>query len=262
MEKIRIIIAEMLGTMILVTIGCGSIVQMLALKTSFLNVNLSFGLGAMIGILISAPISGGHINPAVTVGLTILGRLRMRTMPIYFIGQLMGGIIGAALVFGIYYEALIKIDPELTVEAFNGSIPTGGAFGTFPSSSDLSTATLFFDQFFGTFILMLLVSNVTDSKSSNIPPALVPLFIGSTISAIGISFGANCGFAINPARDFGPRLFSAIFYGRQVFSAFNFFFWIPIVGPIGGAVCAAFLYKFLFQVKTCTDSNSIQIDTF
>ena len=66
----------------------------------------------------------------------------MRTMPIYFIGQLMGGIIGAALVFGIYYEALIKIDPELTVEAFNGSIPTGGAFGTFPSSSDLSTATL------------------------------------------------------------------------------------------------------------------------
>jgi len=109
---------------------------------------------------------------------------------------------------------------------------------------------------------MLLVSNVTDSKSSNIPPALVPLFIGSTISAIGISFGANCGFAINPARDFGPRLFSAIFYGRQVFSAFNFFFWIPIVGPIGGAVCAAFLYKFLFQVKTCTDSNSIQIDTF
>ena len=69
-------------------------------------------------------------------------------------------------------------------------------------------------------------------------------------------------FAINPARDFGPRLFSAIFYGRQVFSAFNFFFWIPIVGPIGGAVCAALLYKFLFQVKTCTDSNSIQIDTF
>ena len=66
MEKIRIIIAEMLGTMILVTIGCGSIVQMLTLKTSFLNVNLSFGLGAMIGILISAPISGGHINPAVT----------------------------------------------------------------------------------------------------------------------------------------------------------------------------------------------------
>ena len=69
-------------------------------------------------------------------------------------------------------------------------------------------------------------------------------------------------FAINPARDFGPRLFSAIFYGRKVFSAFNFFFWIPIVGPIGGAVCAALLYKFLFQVKTCTDSNSIQIDTF
>ena len=76
------------------------------------------------------------------------------------------------------------------------------------------------------------------------------------------SLNASFRFAINPARDFGPRLFSAIFYGRQVFSAFNFFFWIPIVGPIGGAVCAALLYKFLFQVKTCTDSNSIQIDTF
>ena len=75
MEKLRIIIAEMLGTMILVTIGCGSIVQMLTLKTSFLNVNLSFGLGAMIGILISAPISGGHINPAVT-GFLIIYRVR------------------------------------------------------------------------------------------------------------------------------------------------------------------------------------------
>lgn len=76
MEKIRIIIAEMLGTMILVTIGCGSIVQMLTLKTSFLNVNLSFGLGAMIGILISAPISGGHINPAVT-GILIRFSLKL-----------------------------------------------------------------------------------------------------------------------------------------------------------------------------------------
>ena len=88
MEKIRIIIAEMLGTMILVTIGCGSIVQMLTLKTSFLNVNLSFGLGAMIGILISAPISGGHINPAVTGKLNKIKFLSRKDFYATFFGVL------------------------------------------------------------------------------------------------------------------------------------------------------------------------------
>merc|ERR1711892_922248 len=112
-EKLRIMTAELLGTFILIVIGCGSIVQSKVNQGGFTDVNLGFGLAAMLGILIAMPVSGGHINPAVTLGLALLGRVQKRAVPVYFLGQFVGAFLGAAVVFGVYYDAIVKIDPNL-----------------------------------------------------------------------------------------------------------------------------------------------------
>jgi len=129
-------------------------------------------------------------------------------VPLYFIGQLVGAFLGGAIIFGIYYERLIAIDPEFTVESVNS---TAAIFGTFPAP-DLSIATvlyvsrrinfntnlifLSFDQLLGTFILVICVASSTDNKLWNFPAPVIPFFIGGSITAIGLSLGSNCGLVV------------------------------------------------------------------
>ena len=110
----------------------------------------------------------------------------------------------------------------------------------------ISTTTLFFDQFFGTLTLTLIVNGLTEPKrSSSIEPGLVPLLVGLVVVALGLCIGVNCGYAINPARDLGPRVFTAFLYGSNVFTAHDYFFWVPIVGPILGGTAGALIYILL-----------------
>ena len=103
----------------------------------------------MLGILIAMPVSGGHINPAVTLGLALLGRVQKRAVPVYFLGQFVGAFLGAAVVFGVYYDAIVKIDPYLTVLSVNGSTPTAGVFATYPGANlSMATVVLVFLTFF------------------------------------------------------------------------------------------------------------------
>ena len=133
----------------------------------------------------------------------------------------------------------------LSAAAMNTSrVSTAGIFATYPTDLyPISTAILFFDQFFGTLTLTLIVNGLTESRQPNPnSPSLIPLLVGLIVVALGLCMGVNCGYAINPARDLGPRIFSSFLYGSDVFIAHDYFFWIPIVAPILGGTAGALLY--------------------
>ena len=133
----------------------------------------------------------------------------------------------------------------LSAAAMNtSSVPTAGIFATYPTDLyPISTTILFFDQFFGTRTLTLIVNGLTESRQPNPnSPSLIPLLVGLIVVALGLCMGVNCGYAINPARDLGPRIFSSFLYGTDVFIAHDYFFWIPIVAPILGGTAGALLY--------------------
>ncbi len=155
----------------------------------------------MIGILVSGGVSGGHLNPAVTLGLVSLGKCHPVALPVYWAAQYLGAFTGAAIVYGVYYDLI----NDLQTGPFGLSdITVAGYFATYPASFGPSYTTLSFDQMLGTAALMVIILAVTDKKNIDVPMPLVPLLIGLGLTAIHISFAANAGCAINPARDFGP----------------------------------------------------------
>jgi MIP family channel proteins len=244
-QMIRECFAEFLGTFILCAFGAGSIAMNVLPPhlNSFLSVNLGWGLGAAIAVWCCGGVSGGHINPAVTLAMGILGRLPLIKIPVYWIGQYVGAFMAAACVFGVYYDGINNFDGGH--RAVMGANATAGIFGTYPQGY-VSTGAGLGDQIFGTMLLVLGVMAITDKNNIPCPKGLIPLAVGLLIGLIGMTFGQNCGFPINPARDLSPRLFTAIAgYGTEVFSAYNYYFWIPIVGPHIGALCGAWMYLVL-----------------
>ncbi|XP_034152499.1 aquaporin-3-like isoform X3 [Esox lucius] len=191
---LRQALAECLGTLILVMFGCGAVAQLVLSRGShgsFLSVNFAFGLAATLGILVCGQVSGGHLNPAVTFALCLLGRERWRKFLVYFAAQTVGAFLGSAIIFGLYYGALWNHAGELLVEGENA---TAGIFATYPGSH-LTLVNGFFDQ------------------------GLEAFTVGFVVLVIGQSMGFNSGYAVNPARDLGPRLFTAIAgWGGEVFT--------------------------------------------
>lgn len=126
------------------------------------------------------------------------------------------------------------------------SMDTAGIFATYPYDlqDSANTFSMFFDQFFSTSLFIITILAITDKRNTEIPHELVALFIGLSLTVIGTSFGSNCGFAVNPARDFAPRVFTAIAgWGSKPFTAGNHFFWIPLFVPMFGSVFGTFLYS-------------------
>jgi len=243
-DYIREGLAEFAGTFILIAFGCGVNAQTTLGKGTageFLSVNWGWALGIAFGVYISGAISGGHINPAVTLAMTLLGRLPVRKLPIYWLGQYLGAFLASACVYGVYQDALDDYDGG--VRSVTGPNATAGIWGTYPKAY-LSIWSGLGDQVFGTMMLVLCAMTVTDPKNTmGAPKGMAPLIIGLIVFAIGLTFGLNCGFAINPARDFGPRAFTACAgWGSETFTAYNYWFWVPIVGPHIGAICGAFFY--------------------
>lgn len=237
-------LAEFLGTFILIAFGCGVNAQTTLGKGTageFLSVNWGWALGIAFGVYVSGAVSGGHINPAVTLAMALLGRLPVRKVPIYWLAQYLGAFVASACVFGVYQDALDNYDGG--VRSVTGPNATAGIWGTYPQVY-VSIWNGLGDQIFGTTMLVLCVMSVTDSKNSlGAPKGLIPLIVGLIVFAIGLAYGLNGGFAINPARDFGPRAFTACAgWGSETFSAYDYYFWVPIVGPHIGAICGAFLY--------------------
>lgn len=192
----RQFLAEMWGTFFLVLIGDGSIAQKTMGVTQFDSVALGYGLALMVGILVSGGVSGGHLNPAVTLSMACLRKCRWIQVPIYMIAQYIGAFLAASVLFGIYADGI----------NLNGgrTILNAGIFASYPASDEITTTTLVFDQILGTAILVVIILAVTDSKNMKVPSGLVPLLIGLGLTAIHLSFAYNAGCAVNPARDFSP----------------------------------------------------------
>ncbi|XP_017278570.1 aquaporin-10b [Kryptolebias marmoratus] len=246
---VRECMAECLGAYVLILFGCGSAAQVTTSQQQngqYLSINLGFALGVTFGVFVSRGVSGAHLNPAVTLSLCALGRCSWLRLPFYTFFQVLGCFLAAATVGLQYYDAIQMFGGgQLTV---TGPTATAGIFSTYPAGY-LSLWGGIVDQIIGTAALLLCILAVGDQRNTSIPNCLQPLLAGASVLVIGISMGSNCGYALNPARDFGPRLFTYIAgWGEDVFRAGGGWWWVPIVAPCVGALLGALIYELLVEV--------------
>ncbi|XP_069380117.1 aquaporin-9-like isoform X1 [Paralichthys olivaceus] len=227
--------AEFLGTFILILFGCGSVAQAVVTRGALgnlLTINMGFSLGVMLAVYVAGGVSGAHVNPAVSLAMMILKRLPPEKFPLYLVAQFLGAFAGASVVYGLYYDALMAYTNGVFV--VTGPSATAQIFASYP---DKSTSVLI-----GTAALIVGILAVTDEKNNGAPKGLQPLAISLIITAIAVSMGTN-GYPINPARDLSPRVLTALTgWGLDVFSAGGYWFWIPLVGPMVGALLGVAVY--------------------
>ncbi len=209
---------------------------------------LGWGLAVMLGIYVTGAISGAHLNPAVTLGLAVRGKVAWSKVLPYMLAQVLGAFVAAGILYFVYQGAInhsLAVASVTNHTTVNIADPNGYGwiFYTYPKSF-VGTFGAFGDEFVGTALLVGLIFAIVDGRNQPVQANLNPLIIGFLIVAIGASFGLNTGYAINPARDFGPRLWIAIVSGGQSFAANNYYFWIPIVAPLAGGVVGAYIYDF------------------
>jgi MIP family channel proteins len=238
--------AEFLGTFILIVFGVGVVAQTVLSREangSYLGINLGWGLGVMLGVYVAGGVSGAHLNPAVTLALALRRGFPWAKVPPFVMAQVAGAFVAAAVVYLTYYEAFTAFDGG--ARQVLGAQGTAGIFATYPQPF-LSTMGGFVDQVVGTALLMATILAITDQRNNATPPWLTPLVVGGIVVAIGVAFGFNAGYAINPARDLGPRLFTAVAgWGGGVFTAASAWWWVPVVAPCVGAVVGALTYDLL-----------------
>lgn len=245
-------IGEFFGTMVLILFGDGCVATFALFtklnggSTPFANewivIILGWGLAVMLGIYVAGAISGAHLNPAVTLALAVRGKLAWSKVLLYWLAQVLGALVAAAILYFVYKGAIDSAIATAAAGKNNLADAAGGVFYTSPKNF-VGTFGAFCDEMVGTALLVGLIFAITDGRNQPVQGNINPLIIGLLIVAIGASFGLNTGYAINPARDFGPRLWIAI-AGGDSFSANDFYFWIPIVAPLVGGVIGAFVYDF------------------
>ncbi len=258
--------AEFFGCFILIAFGDGVVAMLWALFGSgrssagplqssgdWLLITWGWFLAVALAVYTVGGISGAHINPAITLGQALRRQFPWRKVPGYWIAQVVGCFVGAALVFLVYYRAINNFDAvHHIVKGTHASIATYSTFATFPAAYFHSAVGPLIDQIVGTFFLALFVFALIDQYNQPVLSNLAPFMIGIVVMAVGVSFGANAGYAINPARDFGPRMFALIAgWGKIAFPGdygnVNTYFWVPIVGPLIGGAIAAFVYDIGIQ---------------
>jgi glycerol uptake facilitator protein len=239
------LLAEFLGTFVLILFGIGVVAMVVLFPTKnpgetihggFTNITLGWGLAVTMGIYIAGKVSGAHLNPAITLALAVFRDFPWLKVVPYSVAQTAGALAAAALVYWNYLPAFHQVDPQLD--------HTASIFTTFPAFPALLQAG-FLDQMIGTGLLVLLVFAVTDEF--NMPPGanLAPLMIGLIVVAIGMSFGGMHGYAINPARDFGPRLFTVIAgFRNNGLTDGTRVWWVPVAAPLLGGLVGAAIYDF------------------
>jgi len=237
--------AEFFGTLILILFGNG-VVAMVVLfahnvpgeivNGGFTNINFAFGIGVTMGVYVAGKISGAHLNPAVTLAVAVFrGFSWMKVIP-YCVAQTAGAFCASAIVFWNYRPQFHLVDPNLE--------HTAGVFTTFPAFPDMLSAGLL-DQVIGTAMLLFLIFAIIDDRNQPPQANLTPILIGVIVVGIGMSFGGLHGYAINPARDFGPRLFTVVAgFKNNGLTDGKLVFWVPIVGPLVGGVIGAAAYDF------------------
>src|SRR3954470_19391241 len=235
--------AEFAGTFILILFGVGVVAQVVAGGIGdHDSIAWAWGLGVVLGVYVAARISGAHLNPAVTLALAAFRGFPWRKVLPYALAQTLGAFVAALIVRWNYSDVIAAVDPNHTID-------TQGIFSTLPGNGSLPVGTwgAFRDQIIGTAILLFLILAITDLRSSSPGANLAPFIVGLIVVAIGFAWGTDAGYAINPARDLGPRLASFLTgYGnpwRDQDGAFSFR--VPIIGPFIGGVIGAGLYDVL-----------------
>ncbi len=258
-------IAEFFGTMILILFGDGCVATFALFTnigpngaaTPFANewivIIMGWGLAVMLGIYVAGAISGAHINPAVTLALASRGKFPWNKVVHYIVAQMLGAFVAAAILYFVYQGAIVH-----AAAGKNIADAVGGVFYTSPKDF-VGPLNAFGDEFLGTALLVGLIFAITDSRNQPVQGNINPLIIGFLIVAIGASFGLNTGYAINPARDFGPRLWVAIVSGG---ASLTWYTWIPIVAPILGGIVGAYIYDFsigkVIEAKGLTKSGDTE----
>ncbi len=202
----------------------------------YTNITLAWGLAVTMGIYIAGKTSGAHLNPAVTVTLAAFRGFPWSKVLPYTVAQIAGAFLAAALVYWNYHPAFLKMDPALD--------HTAGIFTTFPAFPGEPFAGLL-DQTLGTALLLLMIFAISDERNGA-PGNLAPILVGLVVVVIGMAFGGLHGYAINPARDFGPRLFTVVAgFKNNGLTDGSMVFWVPIVGPLLGGLIGGFTYDAL-----------------
>ncbi len=239
------LVAEFLGTFILILFGVGVVAQVVAGGIGdHDSIAWAWGLGVMLGVYVAGKISGAHLNPAVTVALAAFAGFSWRKVVPYALAQTAGAFVAALIVRWNYTEVLGKIDPGHTIK-------TQGVFSTLPGNGALPVHEwgAFRDQVIGTAILVFMILAITAARSTPPLANLAPFIIGLLVVAIGMAWGTDAGYAINPARDFGPRLASFLTGYKTAFSDqyHNIYFWVPIIAPIIGGLVGGALFKYALE---------------
>jgi glycerol uptake facilitator len=268
--------AEFFGCFILISFGDGVVAMLWALVGSgrssagpllssgdWLLITWGWALAVAFAVYVAGGITGAHINPAISLGAAIRKQLPWKKLLPYWTVQVLGCFVGAALVFLVYNNAINHFNQvghcgtvlrgcTPIIKGTQASISTYSTFATFPAPYFHTIWGPLIDQIVGTFFLALFVWAITDEFNLPVGSNMGPFMVGMVVMAIGISFGANAGYAINPARDFGPRIFAWIAgWGRVAmpgdYGNIKDYFWVPIVGPLIGASIASFLYDFAIR---------------
>ena len=241
---IRELLAEFFGTFVLIVFGVGVVAQVVLSKQTaggYLSINLAWGLAVTMGCYVSAGVTGAHLNPAVTLALAVHRRFPWGKVLPYAVAQLAGAFVASVLVYLTYHEALNAFDGGIRQVA--GAQGTAGIWATYPQPFLSTFPGGFIDQIVGTALLIGVLFAIGDQRNQPPAPYIAPVIVGLLVVVIGATYGLNAGYAINPARDFGPRLFTAIGgWGSDVFRAGNSWWWVPIVGPCLGGLLGGFLY--------------------
>jgi len=230
-------LAEMLGTSILIILGCGvnaggSLTKTFSNASGWLMGCIGWGLAVMIAVFSVGQISGAHINPAVTIGLAVTGDFDWAKVPGYITAQMIGAIIGATLVYLQYLPHWKETEDQSTKL---------GVFSTSPAVP--STPANIISEIIGTAVLVLGILAIGANEFAS---GLNPLIVGMLVASIGISLGGTTGYAINPARDLGPRIAHAILPIAGKGDSNWGYAWVPVLGPILGGILGSLIYVSLW----------------
>ncbi|MDO0926719.1 MIP/aquaporin family protein [Streptomyces sp. TG1A-8] len=259
-------LAEFLGTFVLISFGCGVVAMAVAAlpgsgraatpTTIFLAagdwllITWGWAMAVVFGIYVAGGVSGAHLNPAVTLAMAVRRGFSWAKVLPYMFAQVVGAFTGAALVYLVYHNAISAFDGAMKGPKTNGhTLASFSIFATFPAPYFHGGVWgPLIDQIVGTAFLVMLVVALIDLRNQAVKANLGPLLVGFAVAAIGMSYGANAGYAINPARDFGPRLLTyaagwdSLAFPGSVSGAFSAYWWIPIVGPLIGGVIGVLVY--------------------
>lgn len=250
----RELLAECLGTFVLIVFGVGVVAQTVLSRNtagSPLGIHLGWGLAVTMACYVAGGVSGAHLNPAVTLALAVHRRFPWARVGPYVAAQTAGAFVASAVVYLVYREALAAFDDGM--RHVTGELATAGIWATYPQPFLSTFPGGFVDQVAGTALLVGVIFAISDPRNSPPPSGVTPIVVGLLVVLIGATFGFNSGYAINPARDLGPRLFTAAAgWGGEVFTAGDHWWWVPVVAPCVGGVLGGWVYDACIRTSSST----------